>query len=192
MFERGHLPLSAPTWRDGVEAALRKRAADCRKQFDEDDIHPVRRYFLRGKHDGFAEAADIIRALSPAPTPADGWRSAAATDVLAERRRQVEAEGWTVEHDDKHDDGVMAAAAACYAICDNEQAMECVEFFDCLWPWSNNWWKPANPRRNLVKAGALILAEIERLDRKQRPLPAPPLAQPETETLATPATETER
>lgn len=33
------------------------------------------------------------------------------------------------------------------------------------WPWSREWWKPKNPRRDLVKAGALIVAEIERLDR---------------------------
>ncbi|MNY70647.1 hypothetical protein D3C86_2088230 [compost metagenome] len=34
------------------------------------------------------------------------------------------------------------------------------------WPWSEDWWKPSpEPRRNLVKAGALILADIERLDR---------------------------
>jgi hypothetical protein len=33
------------------------------------------------------------------------------------------------------------------------------------WPWAPELWKPANARRDLVKAGALILAEIERLDR---------------------------
>ncbi|AFQ48272.1 hypothetical protein [Burkholderia cepacia] len=35
------------------------------------------------------------------------------------------------------------------------------------WPktWEPSWSKPTTPRRNLVKAGALILAELERLDR---------------------------
>lgn len=33
------------------------------------------------------------------------------------------------------------------------------------WPWDDVWWKPKDPRTNLVKAGALILAEIERMDR---------------------------
>ena len=37
-------------------------------------------------------------------------------DVLAERRRQVEAEGWTPEHDDAHDDGSLALAGAAYAV----------------------------------------------------------------------------
>jgi len=34
------------------------------------------------------------------------------------------------------------------------------------WPWNMVWWKPKNYRRDLVKAAALLVAEIERLDRK--------------------------
>lgn len=41
-------------------------------------------------------------------------------DVIAElqgeRFRQRNSEGWTAEHDDQHDNGALAAAAACYAI----------------------------------------------------------------------------
>lgn len=89
----------------------------------------------------------------------------AARDVLAERGRQVTAEGWTEGYDDEHADCEMALAAACYALsaasCDNVAATR-------WWPWKRFWWKPSNPRRNLVKAGALILAEIERLDRAAR------------------------
>lgn len=33
------------------------------------------------------------------------------------------------------------------------------------WPWEAQWWKCAHPRRTLVKAAALLIAEIERLDR---------------------------
>lgn len=101
--------------------------------------------------------------LDPGPTPGDllAWGSQAVLDVAAERRRQVEAEGWTPEHDDEHGAGEMAAAAACYALnaagCGCEVARN--------WPWDGSWWKPTTARRDLVKAGALILAEIERLDR---------------------------
>jgi len=85
----------------------------------------------------------------------------AVRDVLAERRRQVEAEGFKPEHDDQHDGGELALAAACYALaCDPPHGRS-----PNNWPWSESWWKPADDRRNLVKAGALILAEIERLDR---------------------------
>lgn len=37
------------------------------------------------------------------------------------------------------------------------------------WPWGSSWWKPKDPRRDLVRAGALILAEIERIDRASPP-----------------------
>lgn len=87
----------------------------------------------------------------------------AARDVLAERRRQIEAEGWTPEHDDQHGTGELARAAACYAI--PMTTTEALEVFRLTWPWDLRWWKHADRRRNLVKAGALILAEIERLDR---------------------------
>lgn len=90
-------------------------------------------------------------------------------DVQAERRRQVETEGWTPEHDDQLSDGQMAQAAGCYALhaggigtdwpggIRNGSAL--------FWPWDEEWWKPKSARENLVRAGALVLAEIERLDR---------------------------
>ena len=100
----------------------------------------------------------------PGPTPGDllAWGSQAVLDVAAERRRQIEAEGWTPEHDDEHSVGELAKAAACYVLVSagfNPDATINV------WPWHRLWWKPSDKRRNLVKAGALILAEIERLDR---------------------------
>lgn len=100
--------------------------------------------------------------------------SQAARDVLAERKRQIEKEGWTPEHDDEHTTGAMATAAACYALSATLPMAENVywrnarrQAVHALWPWDREWWKPtpAFPRRMLVKAGALILAEIERLDR---------------------------
>lgn len=84
----------------------------------------------------------------------------AARDVLAERRRQVEQEGWTPEHDDQYDTGELSCAAACYAMQSDVDFGPPNE-----WPWSRDWWKPDGERRNLVKAGALILADIERMDR---------------------------
>lgn len=90
----------------------------------------------------------------------------AARDVLAERQRQVEVEGWTPEHDDKHSAFEMASAAAYYAA---SPAARLKGRFPKMpgfgWPWAARWWKPTDNRRDLVKAGALILAEIERIDR---------------------------
>ncbi|MFG8814708.1 hypothetical protein ACEPW0_03350 [Pseudomonas aeruginosa] len=88
-------------------------------------------------------------------------------DVQAERKRQVEVEGWTPEHDDAHSPGEMARAAACYALAGSSAPNDGIAalLVSLAWPWDEQWWKPSTTRRDLVKACALGLAEIERLDR---------------------------
>ncbi|WP_454756969.1 hypothetical protein [Cupriavidus campinensis] len=86
--------------------------------------------------------------------------TAAARDVLAERCRQVSDEGWTPEHDDAHEGGELADAAAALILEAGDYRLAALQH----WPWADAI-KDAPPRRNLVKAGALVLAEIERLDR---------------------------
>lgn len=107
-----------------------------------------------------AEACKLLVAmLAAAPL------SAALADIAAERRRQIEQEGWTPEHDDAHSDGQMATAAACYAISAHNVIRYKRITMPSWWPWDSKWWKPGTTRRDLVKAGALIAAEIERIDR---------------------------
>lgn len=103
-----------------------------------------------------------IRLLEAPAAPDVAGLSQAATDLLAERQRQISAEGWTPDHDDEHRDGEMANAAACYAL---NAAVPMRGLLPPYWPWDRHWWKPSSSRRDLIKAGALILAEIERLDR---------------------------
>ncbi len=66
-----------------------------------------------------------------------------------------------------HNDGQMAVAAGFYALqCGYpHERTHWRGDAPMYWPWATSWWKPTTKRRNLVKAGALILAEIERLDR---------------------------
>lgn len=91
------------------------------------------------------------------------------TELIEEERlRQVEKEGWTSEHDDKHTEEELAAAAVCYASPEKWR-----DYYDkdddipLCWPWSKAWWKPTPYDRikELMKAGALIAAEIDRLQR---------------------------
>lgn len=92
----------------------------------------------------------------------------AVRDVLAERERHVSEEGFTVAHDDEHGRGELSAAATCYAmVASNSQSDDPIELPSppSWWPWGRQWWKPGPLRRNLVKAAALLIAEIERLDR---------------------------
>lgn len=95
--------------------------------------------------------------------------SKALIDVMNERNRQWDEEGFTPEHDDRHNEGQIAYAAATYAAFggDNDHDRHHGGFWKVTWPWGDEWWKPTDRRRDLVKAGALILAEIERLDRAE-------------------------
>lgn len=76
-------------------------------------------------------------------------------------------EGWTPEHDDGHANGEIAQAAASYAYEAGlpEPARLPSGYAPATWPWHASWWKPKDRRRDLIRAGALIVAEIERLDR---------------------------
>lgn len=111
-------------------------------------------------------AARELLAAAPGNSVPQAW-----LDVQAERRRQVEAEGWTPEHDDAHSPGEMARAAACYALAGSSAPNDgtAALLVSLAWPWDEQWWKPTTTRRDLVKACALGLAEIERLDRAAAP-----------------------
>jgi len=91
------------------------------------------------------------------------------SDIANERQRQQQEEGWTVRHDDMHTHGELARAAACYALhttaAGDPSPSEIVFVCNQYWPWDYHWWKPRDARRDLIRAAALILAEIERLDR---------------------------
>lgn len=91
----------------------------------------------------------------------------ALADVANERRRQIDAEGWTAEHDDEHDPGELAAAGCSYALnaAKTLWGIKGLRSQPPMWPWDAEWWKPKDPRRDLVRAAALIVAEIDRLDR---------------------------
>lgn len=92
-------------------------------------------------------------------------RLTAIEAIRRERRRQITAEGFTPEHDDKYVFGQLARAAGCYALQASGMFTAPPAVPPKWWPWSITWWKSSTRRRDLVKAAALIVAEIERLDR---------------------------
>lgn len=95
-----------------------------------------------------------------------GQSCPAAIDVLKERCRQVQDEGHSTERDDAYTDHQLPAAAICYAIQASSLPAHRAVF---SWPFQGNTFKPSSRRRCLVKAAALLLAEIERLDRAEPP-----------------------
>ncbi len=100
---------------------------------------------------------DLVRATKE--------RETSGIDLIhIERLRQIGQEGWSCEHDDKHVHQELAQAGIDYAL-----AAVSGPGLPTRWPWAAQDWKPsADPIRNLVKAGALISAEIDRLLRKKR------------------------
>ena len=95
-----------------------------------------------------------------------------AFQIAAERQRQINEEGWTAEHDDIHSECQLLDAALCYAGVAGSEILQDASVEEARkgmlqgWPWAEKWWKPStDPIRNLVKAGALIAAEIDRLKR---------------------------
>ena len=107
----------------------------------------------------------------------------------AERMRQIAVEHWTPAHDDRHADGSLLITAMMYYRHGAGLAlpMHCVTVASPLgwkayaarrrlegpsvavartvpigWPWHARYWKPKTPARDLERAGALCLAEIER------------------------------
>jgi hypothetical protein len=88
--------------------------------------------------------------------------------IKVERLRQVMEEGWDEAHDDKHTDGSLGLAAACYAARRDIYLLaeegDSVTFCKA-WPWPCR--TPPTYEAALVIAGALIVAELERLRRKR-------------------------
>ena len=107
--------------------------------------------------------------------------------IAKERKRQIEEEGWSLEHDDRLTDGSLAAAAVCYATPERVYVRKKVDhdiLFADPWLWTETWDKrleygdvsiPGIPDPStysakeridlLIKAGALIAAEIDRIQR---------------------------
>lgn len=84
--------------------------------------------------------------------------------IVKERERQIKDEGYDTQHDDMHSVGELAMAAASYAI---PPMLRPAETAPLIFPWMGHAWKPTprNRIRELTKAGALIVAEIERVQR---------------------------
>lgn len=95
-------------------------------------------------------------------------------EIGDERVRQILSEGYDRQHDDAHEDFELARAASVYTVyatlpeTDRWVALRHgprLYGAEMIWPWDTQHFKLTNPRRDLVKAAALIVAEIERLDR---------------------------
>jgi hypothetical protein len=82
--------------------------------------------------------------------------------IAAERERQQEK--WAASHDDTHDAGELRQAAITYLTAGLGSGWGSPP---SPWPFEDSAWKPRSDIQNLTKAGALIAAEIDRLQRER-------------------------
>ncbi len=75
--------------------------------------------------------------------------------IKAERERQIRQEGWTDRHDNGHPAGELEAAGEYYI----HQGVT-----PRPWPWKNPP-KLKDRRSNYIRGGALLMAEVDRIDR---------------------------
>lgn len=108
-----------------------------------------------------------------------------AAELIAAERDRHEDGGFTPEHDDRYTRDELVRAAICYAYppyarqevpvkpdlgtgwvaCSTREALY---YIPELWPFNPEAWRPSPSRlKELVKAGALIAAEIDRILRAE-------------------------
>lgn len=100
--------------------------------------------------------------------------------ICEERERQIMEEGFDSAHDDQYENQEILRSAIAYllntknnlemagnncAIYEQEGVWEDCSCLLYDWPWDESWWKPESAIRDLTKAGALIAAQIEQLQR---------------------------
>lgn len=91
----------------------------------------------------------------------DALNVSGATLIAAERRRQAVDEGYLADHDDNHVHGELLAAADVYLRSARYPGAMSGDSRPEGWPWPEPC-RPTTPIRDLIKAGALIAAEIDR------------------------------
>ena len=124
----------------------------------------------------FRVGADHISAnleLEPLPSLTDKVMER----IAAERLRQIEEEGWTIEHDDQFPPGTLARAGASYALMGGEtdrfRKTHGVDHPPSFWPWPGRAWNPNDRKRDLERAAALVVSELEKIERAEEAARSP-------------------
>ena len=109
--------------------------------------------------------------------------------IRGERQHQIDTHGLTEDYDRRWTDSELIRAARCYL----EDIIRCREkkpgrVLSLDWPWGSRSWRPSDTTeqiRQLTKAGALIAAEIDRIQNKKMPrtfsLPVSPAVEKEAD-----------
>lgn len=171
--------MISPQYVDGLELRIKEQDAYIETLMQLLEAAQAGLNWYRDAHpqdDSEADAeheAKVRAALAAKPALDPKRLSPGVLAILAERQRQIAEEGWTAEHDDEHDPGDLASAATAYALYAADRLNPYSQGdgrynIPIAWPWTGEWWKPSTPKRDLEKAGALVAAEWDRLDREEK------------------------
>lgn len=110
---------------------------------------------------GFANLLHFVGGLVAAARADERERiTASGADLIAaERRRQVEVEGYTADHDAEHGSWALLQAGLAYEL--DGATGHLPGAVPTRWPWTRESWKPRDPISNLIRAGALYLAAAD-------------------------------
>lgn len=92
--------------------------------------------------------------------------------IQEERRRQIYEENHAIEFDDTHTKSELLRAALTYENCVYAKEIQGDIIAPETWPWPAKWFKPKSYKSNLIRAGALVEAEIDRKERWVAPFEA--------------------
>ena len=123
--------------------------------------------------------AEIVVCYSALPAPpAQGIDlGPGVREIADERQRQVDAEGYSAENDADYKAGELANAALAYLqvaamdLTAGGRSHVATRSPPACWPWHRLWWKPRDAHRDLVRAGALIAAQLDAIDRQRDAAP---------------------
>jgi hypothetical protein len=89
--------------------------------------------------------------------------------IRAKRIRQIEKHGWTPAHDREHNKGELVEASAWYLqyVRTGYMIFGKVTVDGAEWPWDESIPKECDRKEALVNAGALIAAELDRMEDEQ-------------------------
>lgn len=155
-FESGYTPINDQFDEDLLEPIFWKFDAERKESGDERLVFKsfMRAYAVRyAAYAGGVTKHSMGAAVStPEDRPQFAWSSQAAIDVVAERRRQVDVEGWEPSHDDQYIRNELIDAAVSYM---NQYLFGLIP--PKSWPFGSIHWKPKDKRSNLVRAAALMM-----------------------------------
>lgn len=154
--------ISYRNWRD---EAAKRQIIPIRVWFGMTQWHPEPQWFLEAWDVNKATKRDFaIADIGKWPDRKAETSAGVLGEIGAERRRQIEVEGYDAAHDDAHSAGEIARGAAVYAAGGGVFKVNALQVPQQVWPyqWEYN---PKDPRTNYVRAAAMLVAEIERMDR---------------------------